>query len=433
MTNYRWRIVALLFLATTVNYIDRNVLSFVMIDDQFKLQMLGLGADHVLTDTDNKHFKELFGYVDAAFKFAYALGFLFIGWVIDKIGTRNGFSLSITIWGLAATATTFVGSVSSMVAARFMLGIGESGNFPASIKTVSEWFPKQERANATGWFNAGANIGIIVTALLVPFLILNWGWRSAFLLTGLMAFIVRICWRLFYEKPEESTRVNAEELAYIQSDGEEAGEKMTWRQLLPYKQTWAVAFLKFMTDPIWWFYLTWLPSFFNDNPNIVEKIDLKKVGIPFLVIYIISDVGSIAGGWLSSKLMKKGWNNTKARKVTMLICALCVAPIYFASTTSSITLAIALISLAAAAHQGWSANVFTTISDIFPKQAVGSVVGIAGMFGALGGALLAAYSGVLIAHFGYIPLFIISASAYLIALAVFHFIVPKMEPIKMDV
>jgi ACS family hexuronate transporter-like MFS transporter len=430
MTSYRWRIVALLFLATTVNYIDRNVVSFVMIDDTFRHNMLGIPLGQALTEADTNHFKELFGYVDAAFKFAYALGFLFIGWIIDKLGTKQGFSISISIWGFAATAHTFVNSIWGMAGARFGLGIGEAGNFPASVKTVAEWFPKKERATATGWFNAGSNMGIITTALLVPWLVTAFGWRSAFLVTGIMAFVVLICWRIFYEKPQDSKSVSKDELAYILSDNDPVTESVSWGRLLGFKQTWAVAFLKFLTDPIWWFYLTWLPTFFNDNPNIIQKVDLKKMGIPFLVIYLISDVGSVLGGWLSSYFIKSGWEINRARKMTMLICALCVVPIFFASITSNIVIAVGLIALAAAAHQGFSANIYTSISDIYPKQAVGSVVGIAGMFGALGGALLAAYSGVLIARFGYMPLFFIAASAYLIALISFHFVVPKMERIE---
>ncbi len=431
--NFRWRIVALLFFATTINYIDRNVISFTMIDETFRREMLGLASDHILTQADTDHFKILYGDVDFAFKLAYTIGFILIGWLIDRIGTKKGFSIAITIWSLAGIAASFAGSLKGLMAARFALGIGEAGNFPSAIKSVSEWFPKKERAFANGLFNAGANIGIIATAAAVPLLTVHYGWRFSFILTGAIGFIVLIAWWFIYRRPEEHPKVSKEELAYIQQDGQEEGsvEKISWFKLLGYRETWAMIVGKFMADPIWWFYLTWLPDFFNSSESLDQKLDLKTIGLPFLVIYIISDGGSIFFGWLSSKFMQAGWSLNRARKTTMLICALCVVPIFFAAQTHSIYIAIALISLATAAHQGWSANIYTFASDLFPKKVVSSVTGIGGMFGAIGGMILAKIAGPIRVSFGYLPLFLIAGSAYLLALLIIHWLTPKMEPVKM--
>lgn len=431
--NYRWRICALLFFATTINYIDRNVLSFTMLDEMFRKDMLGMAADSVLTQADHDHFKEMMGYVDAAFKLAYAIGFLIMGYVIDRIGTKKGYSFAIGLWSLAGVLNAFVGSIRGLSITRFLLGLGEAGNFPSAIKTVAEWFPRKERSFATGVFNAGANIGIIATALLVPWITITYGWRTSFIVTGLLGFVLLIFWRMIYHQPEKHPKVSQEELNYIRSDQEqETEEKIPWRKVIGYKQTWAFAIGKFMTDPIWWFYLTWLPDFFNSNEALDQKLDLKNIGIPFVIIYLVSDAGSVFFGWLSSKFIQNGWSANKARKVTMLICGICVVPIVFASTTNSLYLAVALISLAAAAHQGWSANIFTLSSDMFPKKALGSVVGIGGMMGALGGTLFAAAAGVVRVNFGYIPLFVIAASAYLLALLVIHLLAPKLKPIEIE-
>ncbi len=431
--NYRWRICAILFIATTINYVDRNVLSFTMLDDHFRRVMIGLPEGAPLGPAEVALFKEKMGYVDAAFKFAYAMGFVLAGWMIDRLGTRRGFSISITVWSIAGVLHGLVNSVMGMSFMRFLLGLGEAGNFPASIKSVAEWFPRKERSFATGLFNAGANVGIILTAVLVPLIIASLGWRASFILTGALGAVVLVFWLMAFYKPEEHPKVTAAELAYIRSDGEQdSGKPVKWGQLLPYKATWAFGTAKFLTDAVWWFYLTWLPSFFNDNAALTTKLDLKSVGIPFIVIYLVSDGGSIFFGWLATKFIGLGWTVNRARKTTMLICALCVVPIFFASMTSSIVLAIALISLATAAHQGWSANLFTTVSDMFPKRAVGSVTGIGGMMGGIGGALLAAFAGKLIATTGsYLPLFIFASCAYLIALLIVQILVPKLEPVKL--
>jgi ACS family hexuronate transporter-like MFS transporter len=429
---YRWRICAVLFLATTINYIDRNVFSFTILDTTFRHQMLGIPLDQPLTEADMALFREKISHLDAIFKYCYAFGFLLAGWMIDRIGVRKGYGTGITVWSVAAVGHGLVHTVSGMGWARGLLGIGEACNFPAAIKTVSEWFPKKERSFATGIFNAGANVGIILTAIFVPLIIAHLGWRASFIITGGVGVFVLFWWLAAYRKPHEHPKVSAAELAHIQQDGPPEDDKpVKWRELIKYKPTWAFAICKFMTDAVWWFYLTWLPTFFNSNPAFETKLDLKQVGIPFLVIYLISDFGSIFFGWLATKFIGMGWSVNKARKVTMLICALCVVPIVFASMTSSIVIAIALISLATAAHQGWSANLFTTVSDQFPRRAVGSVVGLGGLAGGLGGALLAAKVGFIINTGGYVPLFLIAGSAYLLALVIMQVLTPKLAPVEL--
>lgn len=428
---YRWRIVALLFLATTINYIDRQVLSFTMLDEPFRKEMLDLAPDAVLTEADQNRFKVEYGYVDAAFKFAYAAGFLVMGWLADRLGTRRGFSLGILIWSLAGTATAFIGSLGGLKWARALLGLGEAANFPSSIKTVAEWFPKREHSFASGLFNAGANAGIIVTAAAIPWLTAQYGWRASFLATGVLGFLLLVLWRIFYQTPERSGASQAE-LDYIRAGQDTApqGAPISWRKLLGYRQTWVFITGKFLADPIWWLYLSWLPDFFNSGESLSQKLDLKTVGIPFLVIYIVSDLGSIFFGWLATRFMERGWSMNRARKTTMLLCALAVTPMYFASTTQSLYLAVALIALAAAAHQGWSANMYSIASGLFPRSSVASVTGIGGMAGAIGGVILAAYAGVIRVQFGYLPLFVLAGSTYLLALGIIQLLAPKLEPVQ---
>ncbi|GAB4034897.1 MFS transporter [Spirosoma gilvum] len=404
-----------------------------MTDDLFRKEMLDLAPDAVLTKEATDRFKVLYGDVDAAFKFAYAIGFLLVGWLIDRIGTKRGFSLGIIVWSIAAVLTAFVPNIAGLRWARAFLGLGESANFPSAIKTVSEWFPKSERSFASGLFNAGTNVGIILTAFIAPYLIIQFGWRSSFLITGILGFFLLVIWWFTYSKPERQTNLTAEELAYIRSDNEKAiPVKVSWGQLLGYKQTWAFAVGKFMADPIWWFYISWLPDFFNSNDAFEEKLELKTFGVPFLIIYIVSDAGSIFFGWLSTRFMSWGWTANQARKTTLLICAVCVIPIFFAAKTSSLTVAIGLLALATAAHQGWSANMYTFASDLFPKTMVASVTGIGGMFGAVGSILLSLLSGRIITSFGYLPMFIIASCSYLIALVLIHLILPKLEPLKAE-
>jgi len=407
----RWYICALLFFAATINYLDRQVIG-------------------ILKPT----LQEEFGWTEIDysnivfwFQTAYAVGLLLVGRVMDWLGTRKGFSWAVVVWSIAAAGHALAKSVFGFSVARFALGIGESGNFPASIKTVAEWFPKKERALATGIFNAGTNVGVMVAAWMVPWLTINFGWKWAFIVTGLIGFLWLVAWLIVYRKPEDHPKLSSEELAHIQSDPPDREVRIPWASLFPHRQTWAFAIGKFMTDPIWWVYLFWLPDLLKRNYNI----DLKSVGLPLIIVYLIADVGSVGGGWLSSALIKKGWSINKARKVTMLICALCVTPIVFAANASNVWVAVLLVGLAAAAHQGWSANIFTTASDMFPRRAVGSVVGIGGMAGAIGGMLISKVVGYVLEWTGsYVIVFIIAASAYLIALLVIHLLAPDLEEAK---
>lgn len=439
--NYRWVICTLLFFAATVNYIDRQVLSILKPTLQTEF---GWSEIH-------------YGWIVFSFQTAYAIGLFFVGNLMDRIGTKKGFSLSIIVWSIAAmahawaipigvvalsavvwvvtllgytsTAVALSASVIGFIVVRFVLGLGEAGNFPASIKTVAEWFPKKERALATGVFNAGTNVGALVTPLVVPLIVAKWGWYEAFIFTGAIGFIWLVFWLIFYRKPEEHPKLSKEELAYIQSDPPESTVKIPWKKLFPHRQAWAFAIGKFLTDPIWWVYLFWLPDFLNKQ----HKLDIKTFGIPLAVIYIIADVGSIGGGYISSALIKRGWTINRGRKTAMLVCALAVVPIVFASITSSLWVAVILIGIAAAAHQGWSANIFTIASDMFPKQAVGSVVGFGGMAGAVGGMLMSLTVGPILERTGnYFIIFIIAASAYLVALLIIHLLVPKLEPAKIE-
>ena len=410
--NYRWTICALLFFAATINYIDRQVIGILKPDLQ-----------RVFGWTEVSY-----SWIVFSFQAAYAIGFIFAGRLMDRIGTRKGFSLAIIFWSIAAMAHALARSVFGFGLARFFLGLGEAGNFPAAIKTVAEWFPKKERALATGIFNAGTNVGALVTPLAVPVITFWWGWQAAFIVTGAIGFIWLIAWLALYRRPEEHASLSKSELDYIQSDPAEKIVNVPWARLLPHRQTWAFAIGKFMTDPIWWVYLFWLPDFLHKN----HGLSLKEFGPPLVVIYLIADVGSIGGGWLSSALIKRGWTINAGRKLAMLICALAVVPIVFAAQTSNLWVAVILIGVAAAAHQGWSCNLFTTTSDMFPKYAVGSVVGIGGMAGAVGGMMIARLVGEILQRTGsYVPIFIIAASAYLVALLVIHLLSPKLEPAKL--
>jgi len=364
-----------------------------------------------------------------AFQFAYGLGIVFIGKFIDWAGTRRGFSLAVLIWSLSAIAHAAAGSVAQFSAARFALGVGEAGSFPASVKAVAEWFPKRERALATGIFNSGTNIGAIVTPLVVPWLTHRFGWRMAFIGTGALGFIWLIAWLAFYRRPEESGAISASELAYIKSDSSDDEAKIPLRTLIAFPQTWAIALGKFFTDPIWYVYLFWMPDFLNRN----LKLDLSAMALPLLMIYTGASVGSIVGGWLSSFLLKRGLAINASRKIALLVCALAVTPIMLAARIGNARLAVMLVALAAGAHQGWSANMYTLASDMFPKSAVGSVVGFATMFGTLSGMLLAKIVGFTLQHTGsYVPVFVIAGFAYLIALGFVHALAPRLEPVRLS-
>jgi ACS family hexuronate transporter-like MFS transporter len=431
----RWVVCALLFFASTINYVDRQVIGILKptLVAQFGWQDERIYAAIVFT-----------------FQLAYGIGLLLAGPVMDRLGTRLGFTLAIVVWSVAAvghaaadwfpglrlptvnldaatglSVVMLSGAAAGFALMRFALGLGEAGNFPAAIKTVAEWFPRKERALATGIFNSGTNVGALLTPLVVPLITLRWGWQWAFIATGLTGFVWVAWWLWAYRPPERHPRLTAGELAYIRSDPPERVTPIAWRRLIPHRQTWAFAIGKFMTDPIWWLYLFWIPDFLNRN----HGLDLKSIGLPLVVIYLVADVGSIGGGWLSSSLIKRGWSVARARKTAMLGCALAVVPIVFASRTSNLWVAVALVSLAAAAHQGWSANIFTLVSDMFPRRAVGSVVGFGGMAGAVGGMLIAVVVGEILQRTGsYVPIFFIAGLTYLAALGIIHLLAPTLTP-----
>jgi len=426
----RWAICGLLFLAATINYIDRQVIGILKPTLQSEFGWSEIDYSDIVF----------------AFQLAYAIGFIFAGRLMDRVGTKAGFALALTLWSIAAVAHSgatafgpavavalgavglhYSASAAGFIAARFALGLGESGNFPAAVKTVAEWFPRSERAFATGLFNAGTNIGAIVTPLVVPIITVRFGWRWAFLATGLVGFGWLALWSVFYHGPDTHPRLGAAERAYIQSDPPDRAARVAWSTLLPHRQTWAVAMAKFMTDPIWWVYLFWMPDFFNRKFGL----SLLDLGPPIIVIYLVSDAGSVFGGWLSSSLIKRGWTVNRSRKTAMLVCASAVVPIVTASRVESMWTAVALISIAAAAHQGWSANVYTLASDMFPRQAVGSVIGFAGMSGAIGGMLIAKVTGYLLQTTGsYLPVFVIAGVTYLVTLGIVHLLSPQLEPAR---
>jgi len=405
---YRWTICALLFFATTINYIDR--------------QILGILAPVLQREVGWTEAQ--YGAIVSWFTLAYAVGFLGAGRIMDRIGTRAGFASAIVVWSIAAMSHALARTSAGFSAARFALGLGESGNFPGAIKTVAEWFPSRERAFATGIFNAGSNVGAILTPMLVPWIALTWGWRAAFIVTGALGFLWLIAWLAIYRRPEEHPRVGAAELAHIRSDTPEPMSAVSWMELLRHRQTWAFAIGKFMTDPIWWFYLYWLPKFLDTRYGI----KLAQVALPLIVIYLVADVGSVFGGWLSGAFIKRGWSVNAGRKVTMLIAALLIVPTMFAPTAGGLWVAVAIVSVAAAAHQWWSANIFTLTSDMFPRRALGSVVGIGGFAGAMGGFLFQRATGWVLQANGnnYIPIFIVCGLAYVSALLVIHLLAPKL-------
>jgi ACS family hexuronate transporter-like MFS transporter len=409
---YRWRVCAMLLAATTLNYIDR--------------QVLGVLAPFLQTEIGWNEIE--YGYIVTAFQAAYAIGLLSAGAVIDRLGTRLGYAIAIGIWSLAAMSHALAASVIGFMLARFALGLGEAGNFPAAIKSVAEWFPRRERAFATGIFNSGSNIGAIVAPLMVPIVAAAWGWRAAFLCTGVLSLAWLATWLLWYRTPEQVRALSPAELAHIQSDPPEPVIRVRWTQILHHRQTWAFVAAKFLTDPIWWFFLFWLPKFLHAEYGLT----LLRLGLPLIVIFVMADVGSIVGGWLAGWLVKRGWSLNHARKGAMLCCALCVVPIVFAAHADELWVAVALIGLATAGHQGWSANLFTLTSDMFPRPVVASVVGLGGFAGAVGGMLVATFTGFLLHTTGsYTSIFMMAGSAYLIALFVVHRLAPRLEPAQL--
>jgi ACS family hexuronate transporter-like MFS transporter len=354
---------------------------------------------------------------------------LLVGRLIDKLGTRLGYALAMVFWSLASMGTALANSLSTFALSRYALGFGEAAVFPASIKAVAEWFPKKERALATGIFNAGTNVGAIITPLIVPWIVIHWGWKAAFIGIGALGFVWLAFWLLVYRKPSEHPRLSKVEMEYISSGVTEPTGKISWGSLIPRRQTWAFVAGKFLTDPVWWFYLFWVPGFLQTKHGLA----LTGIGIPVMVIYVISDVGSVAGGWLSSSLIKRGRSVNAARKTAMLICAIGVIPVVFTYRVESTWCAVLLIGLAAACHQGFSANLFTLTSDMFPARAVGSVVGIGGMAGAIGGFFIATVVGHVLQWTGsYMIPFVIAGAAYLVALAVIQVLAPTLEPAGID-
>ncbi|MDR3497035.1 MAG: MFS transporter [Ancalomicrobiaceae bacterium] len=407
VSHYRWTICALLFFATTINYMDRQVIG---------LLKPSLMSELHWTESD-------FGDIVAAFSLFYAFGYVGVGRLMDKVGVRIGLPAAVAGWSFFAMVHALMGSVLGFKIARAGLGLAEGGNFPASIKTVTEWFPAKERALATGLFNAGSNVGAVVAPILVPLVMMVWGWQAAFIVTGGVGFLWVIAWWAFYQPPEKHSRVSASELAYIRSDPVAEQVHIPWIQLLKYRGTWANIVGTCFSAPVWWFYLNWVPGFLNKQYGV----DLMAAMLPLIVIYCMADVGSIGGGWLSSTLIKRGVKTLRARKIAFLVCGLCVVPVFMASQVSNMWVAVLLIGVAASAHQGYSANVYTIVTDTMPQNAVGSVVGIGGfcayivgMFVSMGvGRLLDATGG------NYHVLFAIASSLYLVGLLIMHFILPK--------
>ena len=428
--NYRWTICGLVFFATTINYLDRQVIS---------LLKSTLSEELNWNDGD-------YANIEIAFKLFYAFGMLGAGRLVDKLGTKIGYAVATTLWSVAAVAHALVNTVFGFAVVRSALGITEAGNFPAAIKTVAEWFPKKERAFATGIFNSGTNFGAIVAPLSVPFIAAEMGWQWAFIITGMLGFVWLVLWLMFYETPNKSPKLSKAEYDYIHSDAAEVladkndidKPQVPWTKLLSFKQTWAFALGKLLTDPIWWFYLFWLPDFLQSQ----YKLTGTEIAIPVALVYTLSTIGSVGGGYVPMYLIKMGWPVFRARKTSMLIYALCVSPIIFAQILGGVNmwLAVFVIGFAAAAHQAWSANIFTTVSDMFPKYTTASVTGIGGMFGALGGILLSLlvqknmfvyYRSINQIETAYYIMFFVCGAAYILAWTIMHFLVPKMKPVDL--
>jgi ACS family hexuronate transporter-like MFS transporter len=424
--NYRWTVCALIFFATTINYLDRQV----------------IGILKPLLESDLNIGEVQYANIVTIFQLCYGVSMLLAGRLIDKFGTKIGYGVSVLLWSIAAMGHALAKGVIGFGFWRALLGMSESGNFPAANKAVAEWFPKKERALAFSIFNSGTNVGAIAAPLAVPAIVIAWGWQAAFIITGGIGFIWIILWFMFYELPEKKRKLSAGELEYIKSDLDERNESekpVPWVQLLKYRQTWIFFIGKAMTDPIWWFYLFWIPGWLSTVRG--AGLDIKSFGLPLVVIYSSTTVGSIFGGWLSSFLIKKGMSPFNARKYTMLIFALLVTPVFFAQSAGVSTWgAVALISLAASSHQAWSANIFTTVSDAFPKRVISSVTSIGGMAGAIGGAFISVFAGHILNFFkkaghvetGYTVMFTIAACAYILAWIIMNVFAPKIKKVVID-
>ncbi len=426
VNNYRWTVCALIFFATTINYLDRQV----------------IGILKPLLESDLNIGEIQYANIVTIFQLFYGFSMLLAGRLIDKFGTKIGYGISVLLWSIAAMGHSLAKGVIGFGFWRALLGISESGNFPAAIKTIAEWFPKKERALATGIFNSGTNVGAIVAPIAVPAIIIAWGWQAAFIITGAIGFIWIILWFIFYELPEKQRKLSATELEFIKSDLDEKNESekpIPWLKLLKFRQTWLFFIGKALTDPIWWFYLFWIPGWLSTVRG--AGLDIKSFGLPLVVIYTSTTVGSIGGGWISSYMIKRGISPFNARKYTMLIFALLVIPVFFAQSAGVSTWgAVALISLAASSHQAWSANIFTTVSDAFPKRAVSSVTGIGGMAGAVAGAFVSIFAGHILDFFkkaghvetGYTIMFTIAACAYILAWIIMNVFAPKVKKVVID-
>ncbi len=417
-TRFRWVICALLFYATTLNYMDRAIFGVLAPTLQRALNI------------DEAHYS----YIVLTFSVAYAIGLFCAGGIIDAIGTRLGYALAIVIWSGSAASTALMRSTAGLGAARFMLGLGESGNFPAAIKTTAEWFPQRERATATGLFNAGSNVGAIAAPLVVPLAVLRYGWPAAFLVTPAFALLWVALWLTIYRRPSRHPRVNAAELAHIQAGDATAGHparSVPWLTILRHRQAYAVMVGKFLTDAIWWFYLYWAPKFFHDHFHA----DLKGAALPMVLVYTMADVGSVCGGLLSSKMIDAGFSPNVARKTALFICAALVIPVSFATVVHNMWLAASLIGLAAAAHQGFSANLMTLSSDLFPRRAVGSMTGLGGFCGATGAIIAQFATGRLLQSHGsttgYFVAFLVAAVMYVVAATLIHLIIPRLVPVSL--
>ncbi len=428
-SNYRWVICALLFWVTTANYLDRSVFS------------------NLAPELEKQHFftEDQYWYMTVAFQAAYAVSLLLAGRMMDVLGLRWGFTLACAFWGLAAMSHSLVSTAAGFFAVRILLGLGEGGNFPAAIKTTAEWFPKRERALATGLFNSGSNVGGILVPFGLPFVIATFsslaifgstnGWRGAFLITGIVDLGWIIAWLQIYKKPQEHPRVSPAELALINSDPSEPAIKIPWRRLLPHRQTWAYVVARFMTDCFWWFYLFGAPQFFSDRFGL----NLAARSVPIAAIYVFASVGSIGGGWLSGHFINTGWSVNRARKTTMFLYALCVGPVVFAAKTNTPWVAVTLIAMAAAAHQAWSANAFSLAGDMFPRRIVGSVTGLGGFAGSVGGIVLFTIvrkirlAAIARGETGnYFLIFLAAGLAYVVALLIAHLLAPKLEPAEVE-
>jgi MFS transporter, ACS family, hexuronate transporter len=424
MTYQRWLICGLLFLATVIAYVDRAVIA-----------NLKVTLESVIPGLDDY----TYGIITVAFQLAYGIAMLVAGGLTDKLGTRKAFAIAISLWSIAAMLPGAAFSVASFAAAMFLLGLGEAANFPACIKTVAEWFPKRERAYATGLFNSGANVGNMVAPVVVTAIVAvlsKWSfigparaWRGTFVVAGLSGFVWLVFWLLLYRRPEENPRVSRAELALILSDPAEKVQRVPWRRVVPCKEAWAFAIAKFLTDPIWWFYLFWIPGYLQTTFHL----SLSQIRVPVLLAYAISIIGSVGGGWLSGALISRGVSPNRARKSAMLLCVFCIAPIFATPFVHHLWIVVALLGLATAGHQGWSATLFTLPSDMFPKAAVASVTGIGGMAGAIGGVLLLFSAGAIVQKtHSFVSLFIVACLAYPLALLIIQAIAPKLAPAHIE-